>query len=169
MPVSCRSHEPDAAPLVARPRSGRVDELTNGVLTRTKVGPEAIDLACRLAGVREDVVKTDEAPAFHERRIHLEVVSHALVRMVTVDEEEVDGRALELRDETLSRRRIMRVRAEKRQLLLGACESGQPRDVIGLIASAEFAAGEIDAHDPSVRRRELAPKPQRAAPVRTDL
>src|SRR4051812_14075211 len=159
MPVSCGSHEPNAAPLVTRPRSGRVDELTNGVLTRTKVGPEAIDLARRLAGVREDVVKTDEAAALDQRGIHFEDASHALVRMVTVDEEEVDRGSLELRNETFSRRRIVRVRAQERESLLQPCESAQPRDVVRGIATTEFSAWQVDAHDSSGGRRQLAPEP----------
>src|SRR5262249_22159039 len=93
----------------------------------------------------------------------------ALVRVVAVDQEEVEGRAAQRAACARERLRRVRVAANQVQLLSGADETTVERDLPDGIASAELALRQGDADDgrrPGERRRE---QEERAAPGRADL
>jgi hypothetical protein len=109
----------------------------------TNFTPESRYAADQLWAAFNDVVKRDEATTTYEGRVHLEVGADALIRVVAVDEEKVDGLPQKRRDAGVSRRR-MRVAANQMDLLLFAGEGSKERSPCAWIRTAECSSVHID-------------------------
>jgi hypothetical protein len=112
----------------------------------TNFTPESRYAADQLWAAFNDVVKRDEATTTYEGRVHLEVGADALIRVVAVDEEKVDGLPQKRRDAGVSRRR-MRVAANQMDLLLFAGEGSKERSPCAWIRTAECSSVHIDRHE----------------------
>src|SRR3954468_23691411 len=92
----------------------------------------------QLAGLG-DVVKRDQASGAHERSVVLEVATDAVVRVVAVDQEEIELFAVQRPARALERGGRVRVAADQVQALCRSDETAVERDLPYRISAAELA------------------------------